>query len=146
MTLNEDKLRQLVLLRGENSSSLSISDEEELLETAVTQLNIPLSRARGIVIAASESAGIELESDLVRVIEAMALSLAGREMTISFTDFELLVGYYARLIRVPFARARVRLKEIVDRSGIQPGRSGLLLSARWFRSIGTSSGPDGEVI
>lgn len=145
MTPNEDKLRQLVVLRGENSSSLSTTDEEQLLETAVTRLSIPLSRARGILIATADNADVELESDLSRVVEAMVLSLAGRSMTISFSDFELLAAYYSRQMRTSVPQARVRLKQIVERAGVQPGRAGLLFSARWFRSIPTSSTPDGQV-
>lgn len=137
---NEEKLRQLVLLKRDRADSLSISDEETLLDTAVIRFSIPLSRSKGILIAAAEKAGLEIESDVNRAIEAMVLSLAGRKVTLRQTDFELLVKYYARQMRLPPPQVRVRLKSIVERLGVQPGRAGLLYSTRWFRGIGSSSG------
>lgn len=138
-------LRELVILRSERDSLLSSSDEEQLLETAVTQLNMPLSMAKGIIITSADSAGIEIESDINRVVEAMMLSMAGQQKAISSGDFELIAKYYSRNLRKPLTYARSRLKEIVNRSGVVPRRGGFLFSARWFRSIRPISNPVDEL-
>ncbi len=145
--MNEERetLRELVLLRSGRDSLLSSSDEEQLLETAVTQLNMPLSMAKGIIITSADSAGIEIESDLNRVVEAMVLSMAGQLKTISSSDFGLIAKYYSRNLRKPLAYARSRLKEIVNRSGVEPRRGGFLFSARWFRSIRPVTNPADEL-
>lgn len=135
MTDGERKLRELVLLRGERDAFLSIADEEQLLETAVTQFNMSLSMAKGVMIAVAESAGFEIESDLNRVVEAMVLSLAGQQMTISYDDFEIVSKYYSQRLHMPLPDARARVKDIVIRLGIKPRRAGFLFSARWFRTI-----------
>lgn len=148
MTGTEERLRELVLLRSERNAFLSTADEEQLLELAVTQFDMPVSRAKGIIIAVAESAGIEIESDLNRVADAMILSLAGQQKAISSSDFDLVAKYYSEKLRMPLPYTRARLKEIVTRAGVQPRRSGFLFSARWFRSIrplSTASADDSAV-
>ena len=45
----EERLRQLVRLRGKRARIISSQDEERLLEEAVTRLGVPLERARGVL-------------------------------------------------------------------------------------------------
>jgi hypothetical protein len=135
MTDGENKLRELVLLRGARNNMLSADSEEELLEIAVTQLNLTLQRAHGIIIATAESAGYEVQSEIDRVTEAMVAALSASSRVISHADFETVASYHAGKMNVSLLAARRRIKDIVERLKINPERRGLLWSARWFRTI-----------
>jgi hypothetical protein len=135
MTDGETKLRELVLLRGARNNVLSADSEEELLEISVAQLNLPLQRAQGIIIATAESAGYEVQSEIDRVSEAMVAALSGSSRAISHADFETVVAYHASKLKLTSLAARKRIKDIVERLAINPERSGPLWSARWFRTI-----------
>lgn len=131
----EKKLRELMLLRGARNNVLSADSEEELLEISVAQLNLPLQRAQGIIIATAESAGYEVQSEIDRVSEAMVTALSGSSRAISYADFETVAGYHASKLKLSALAARKRIKEIVERLEISPERSGPFWSARWFRTI-----------
>ena len=88
MTDGENKLRELVLLRGARNNVLSTDSEEELLEIAVAQLNLDLQRARGIMIATAESANYEMQSDVDRVTDAMVTAVSAPSSVISQEDFK----------------------------------------------------------
>ena len=135
MTDGENKLRELVLLRGARNNVLSTDSEEELLEIAVTQLNLSLQDARGIIIATAESANYEMQSEIDRVTEAMVAAVSASSRAISHSDFKTVASYHAGKLKLPLAVARGRIKDIAERLKINPERRGLLLSARWFRSI-----------
>ena len=135
MTDGENKLRELVLLRGARNNVLSTDSEEEILEIAVTQLNLDLQRARGIMIATTESATYEMESEIDRVTEAMVAALSASSRSISQDDFKTVASYHAGKLKLPFPIAQRRIKEIAGRLKITPERRGLLWSARWFRTI-----------
>ena len=135
MTDGENKLRELVLLRGARNNVLSADSEEELLEIAVTQLNLTLQRARGIIIATAESAIYEMESEIDRVTEAMVAALSASSRAISQDDFKTAASYNASKLKLPLPVAQRRIKDIAERLKITPERRGLLWSARWFRTI-----------
>ena len=137
MTLieSEEKLRELVLLRGQRQRFLSATDEQDILEIAITQLNVPVARAKGIILATASSASIETESELTRVVESMILTLAGRSKIVSYSDFMLVVKYHSRVTDTATEVASVKAKALMNRLGIKPGRAGFLPSIRWFRSI-----------
>lgn len=132
---NEEKLRQLVQLRGQRDRLLSLSDEEKILEEAVTQLDLPLGRARGILLAAADSESIEIESDLERVSGAMISALAGASRTISYDDFEAVVKFHAARTQSSTEDSRKAVKKLAERETVAPRRSGALFSTRWFRRI-----------
>lgn len=134
-TRNEEKLRQLVQLRGRRDRILSLSDEENILEEAVTRLEMPLGRARGILLATADRENIEIESDLQRVTGAMIVAFAGQAKTISYRDFETVVKFHSSQTKSSPEESRKAVKKLVLREDIAPRRSGLLLSTRWFRRI-----------
>ena len=135
MTDGENKLRELVLLRGARNNVLSTDSEEELLEIAVAQLNLDLQRARGIMIATAESANYEMQSDVDRVTDAMVTAVSAPSSVISQEDFKTVASYHAGKLKLSIPIARARIKEIAERLKIYPERRGLLWSARWFRTI-----------
>lgn len=132
---NEEKLRQLVQLRGRRDRLLTVSDEENILEEAVTRLEMPLGRARGILLTTADSEKIEIESDLQRVVSAMLSAFAGKSRSISFRDFETVVKFHGGQTQASAEESRKAVKKIANREGIAPRRYGLLLSTRWFRRI-----------
>ena len=135
VTGSEEKLRELILLRGQRKRFLSTADEQEILETAITTLDLPAARAKGIILATADSASIETESELTRVVEAMILALAGSSKTLSYSDFMLVVKYYSRAMETTPDTAAAKIKEIMNGIRIQPARAGFLPSLRWFRAI-----------
>jgi len=135
MTNADTMLRELVTLRTRLTNTLSAESESELLELAVSQLNLPLRQAEGIIVSAAESASLEIESEIDRVVLAMIVALAGSSRTISYADFETAVIFYSEKLRLTPALARSQVKKLVEKLDIQPRRSGLFWSARWFRTI-----------
>jgi hypothetical protein len=135
MTNAEMKLRELVMLRAGRSKTLSAESESELLELAVAQLNLPLRQAEGIIVSTAEGASFEVESEVELVALAMLSALAGSSRTIAYADFEIVVNFYSEKLKVIHGIARLQIKKLVEKRELQPRRSGLFWSARWFRTI-----------
>ena len=57
----EERLRQLVRLRGKLARVITSEDEERLLEEAVTRLGVPLERARVTHADVADGATLRLE-------------------------------------------------------------------------------------
>lgn len=133
---NEEKLRQLVRLLGKPDQILLLPAEERILEKAVSEFDIPLERARGIVLASADLDQIEIESDLQRMIAAMLAAFSGQQQAISYADFETVVKFHASKTMSPLETSRSVVKKLAERVSVTPQRSGFLLSTRWFRRIG----------
>lgn len=134
-TLAERKLRELVLAKGGRDKLISARDEEDLLRLAISELNMPFSRAEGIVFAVAENSDIEIETDINRTVEAMVAALASPTGSITSGDFELVVKYMSDKLRISKTTARSRVKALVIDKNISPARSGLLQTTLWFRQI-----------
>lgn len=135
----ERKLRELILAKGGRDRVISTRDEEDLLRIAIAELNIPFSRAEGIIFAVAENTGIEIESDVDRAAEAMVASLAVGTGTISQEHFEIIADYLTDKLRIPKVIARSRAKALVDTQNVAPARSGFLQTTLWYRRIGQSN-------
>mgnify|MGYP006969289215 CR=1 FL=1 len=132
---NEEKLRQLVQLRGRRDRIISVSDEERMLEEAVTRLDIPLHLARGIMLAAADAEGIEVESDIERATAAMIVAFGRKSRSISARDFETVAKFHAGRTNGSAEDSRKVVKRLARREGVAPQRDGILLSTRWYRRI-----------
>ncbi len=132
----ERKLRELILAKGGRDRVISARDEEDLLRIAIAELNLPFSRAEGIIFAVAENTGIEIESDVDRAAEAMVVSLSAGSGAISQDHFEIIVDYLSDKLRVPKPIARNRAKELVESKNVVPARSGILQTTLWYRRIG----------
>jgi hypothetical protein len=133
----EDRLRQLVRLRGQRGRVISAADEERLLEEAVTRLGMSLERARGVLHAEMQRGQIALESDLEDAVEELLKSFAGARKKIARRDFEVIANLYAAQRKIPIETARAMVKRLMEEEDISPRAAGILRSKRWYRRIKT---------
>ena len=133
----EDRLRQLVRLRGQRGRVISAADEERLLEEAVTRLGVSLERARGVLHAETLRGQIALESDLEDTVAELLKSFAGSRKKISRRDFEVIANLHSSQRKIPIETARAMVKRLMDDEDISPRAAGILRSKRWYRRIKT---------
>lgn len=131
----EDRLRQLVRLRTQRNRVLTTKDEDRLLEDAVTQLGLPLDRARGIILSETGNGEIEVETDLEDTISDLLKSLAGPKKRLSRRDFEAVAAFHSTRCRRSVEDSRSAVKKIMDEEDIVPRRAGILATTRWHRRI-----------
>lgn len=131
----EDRLRQLVRLRTQRNHILTTTDEDRLLEDAVTQLGLSLERARGIILSETGNGKVELETDLEETIADLLKSLAGSKKRLSRRDFEALAAFHSSRSKRPVVESRLAVKKIMEEEDIAPRRSGLMATTRWHRRI-----------
>lgn len=131
----EDRLRQLVRLRGQRARVISAADEERLLEEAVTRLGVSLERARGVLHAETQRGQIALESDLEETVAELLKSFAGPRKKISRRDFEVITNLHSAQRKIPIETARAMVKRLMEEEDISPRATGILRSKRWYRRI-----------
>lgn len=133
----EERLRQLVRLRGKRARVISSQDEERLLEEAVTRLGVPLERARGVLHSETHNGQIALESDLEDTMVELLKSFSGTRKKLSLRDFEAISSLHAARRRIPIETSRQMVKRLMEEEDITPRAAGLLRSKRWYRRIKT---------
>jgi hypothetical protein len=133
----EDRLRQLVRLRGQRGRVISAADEERLLEEAVTRLGVSLERARGVLHAEMQRGQISLESDLEDTVAELLKSFAGPRKKLSRRDFEMIANLHATQRKTPIESARAMVKRLMEEEDISPRAAGILRTKRWYRRIKT---------
>jgi len=133
----EDRLRQLVRLRGKRARFITSEDEERLLEEAVTRLGVPLERARGVLHSETQKGQIALESDLEDTLVDLLKSFSGSHKRLSMRDFEAISSLHAARRRLPIESSRQMVKRLMEEEDITPRAAGLLRSKRWYRRIKT---------
>ena len=131
----EERLRQLVRLRGKRSRVITSEDEERLLEEAVTRLGVSLERARGVLHAETQNGQIALESDLEDTLVDLLKSFAGTRKKLSRRDFEVISSLHAARRRISTETSRQMVKRLMEEEDITPRAAGLLRSRRWYRRI-----------
>ena len=131
----EERLRQLVRLRGKRSRVITSEDEERLLEEAVTRLGVSLERARGVLHAETQNGQIALESDLEDTLVDLLKSFAGTRKRLSRRDFEVISSLHAARRRISTETSRQMVKRLMEEEDITPRAAGLLRSRRWYRRI-----------
>jgi hypothetical protein len=136
-TDTEDRLRQLVRLRGGRARVISSEDEERLLEEAVTRLGVQLERARSIIHSETQNGQIALESDLEDTMVELLKSFSGTHEKLSQRDFEAISSLHAARRRIPIEASRQMVKRLMEEKDITPRAAGLLRSKRWYRQIKT---------
>lgn len=136
-TDTEDRLRQLVRLRGSRARVITSEDEERLLEEAVTRLGVPLERARGILHSETQNGQIALESHLEDTLVELLKSFSGTHEKLSRRDFEAISSLHAARRRIPIEASRQMVKRLMEEEDITPRAAGLLRSKLWYRRIKT---------
>ena len=133
----EERLRQLVRLRGKRARVITSEDEERLLEEAVTRLGVPLERARGVLHAETQNGQIALESDLEDTLVDLLKSFAGTRKRLSRRDFEVISSLHAARRRTPIETSRQMVKRLMEEEDISPRAAGIMRTKRWYRRIKT---------
>ena len=107
-TMEENRFQELIRLRTLRNKVLSAEDESQLLNDAVSNLGVPLDRARGILLSEVDNRKIELESDLDDVVSSMVSSMNDQNRGLSEKNFGMISKYYAQRTKKPEA-AEARL-------------------------------------
>ena len=133
----DDRLRQLVRLRGQRGRVISAAEEERLLEEAVTRLGMSLERARGVLHAEMLRGQIPLESDLEDTVAELLKSFAGSRKKLSRRDFEVIANLHAAQRKIQIESARAMVKRLMEEEDISPRAAGVMRTKRWYRRIKT---------
>jgi hypothetical protein len=133
----DDRLRQLVRLRGQRGRVISAAEEERLLEEAVTRLGMSLERARGVLLAEMQRGQIPLESDLEDTVAELLKSFAGSRKKLSRRDFEVIANLHASQRKIQIEAARAMVKRLMEEEDISPRAAGIMRTKRWYRRIKT---------
>jgi hypothetical protein len=131
----EDRLRQLVRLRGQRGRVLTAADEDRLLEEAVTRLGVSLERAQGILLAETSHRQIALETGLEETASQLIEAIAGKRKKLSYENFEAIAHFYATQRKISIDSSRQMIKRLMEEEDISPAGTGLLMSTRWYRRI-----------
>lgn len=131
----EDKLRQLIRLRGQRGRILTAADEDRLLEEAVTHLGVPLDRAQGVLLAETSHRQIALETGLEETAAQLIKALAGSRKKLTYQNFEAIANFYASQRKIPLETSRQMIKRLMEEEDISPAGKGFFMSTRWYRRL-----------
>lgn len=133
------RFADLVKLSGLQSKYIDRSQEQRLLEDAVTRFGLGLDEARGILRSVAEDLGYTFETETSRRIQQVLARHAGRRGYVSRSQFDntahVLRDFSANTITE--AEARKQLKRVMADNGWRPRRAGMFWSRRWYRAIDT---------
>ena len=142
MPMNETDCRtrfgELVRLHTSGQRFLDRDAERQLLEEGLTRYNLSFDEARGVVRAAVADADVALEAELSSTTQQLLRTLANRRGQVGRDDFEKVVAFYRARAgnRVTPAKARQRVKALMEDSDLQPARAGRIIrTRRWYRQI-----------
>lgn len=117
---------------------ISRAEERRLLEEGVSRFGLEAEEARGILLSVADEHDFVLERDLDRRIAAVLERDAGKRRRLDRKRFEEAVTLYVKMSdgAVSEEQARRNVKRVMEERDIEPARSGLLASRRWYRRVG----------
>lgn len=119
---------------------ISKPQERQLLEQGMTQFGLDASDARGIMFDAVHTSHLELERDIDRRVLQILQRDGGSVKKISRREFAAAAELYVTFSRGILSEdeARLLVKQLMEANQFRARRGGLMLSRRWYKTIGQS--------
>jgi len=133
------RFSELVRVRARVARVIVADAEAALVEEGLRHFGVAAEEGRWIVLGVASDEDVGVESMLDARIAAVLARFARGAGRVGRREFEHAVAVYREWSneRIADAAVRAKLKQMVERRGWKPRRSGLLRSVRWFRRIPT---------
>lgn len=112
--------------------------ESEWLQKATFDLDLDPFEARSLILGASASRLVFVETEVDRLLDDLVVSFADRRGRLPRDSFRQLSAAVQTMARgvLDAKSAEQAVKDAAVRKGLKPQGSGLLRSKRWFRGAG----------
>jgi hypothetical protein len=133
-----ERFRGFVELSGIDRPYISKAEERRLLEQGMSQFELDLGEARGVVLDVAQVHDIQLERDIDRRILQILERDGGSSKKISRREFGQVAELYNTLAGGVLTEEETKslVKQLMEANQFRAKRGGLSFSRRWYGSVG----------